>query len=105
MRRIYRQGDVLLIQHDQPVPNAAELIPPEQPGRVILAHGEATGHAHALSTKHASMYRWEGERLLTVADGGLLVHEEHTHIPLPAGNYRVIQQVEYTPASIRAVAD
>lgn len=101
---IYRQGDVMLIK-TQELPAGAEPMKPEEPTRVILAHGEATGHAHALSSDLATMYQWEGDRLIEVKPGAVLAHEEHTHIPILPGIYRVVQQMEYTPQSIRAVAD
>lgn len=99
---MYRQGDVLVIPYSGPI--KGEPVKPDN-GRTILAYGEVTGHAHALDSKLATMYRWEGDTLLEVTDGAVLRHEEHTHIPLPAGNYRVLIQKEYTPEAIRNVAD
>jgi hypothetical protein len=40
-----RQGDVLVASIDE-VPAKTSAVPKEA-GRVVLAHGEATGHAHA----------------------------------------------------------
>ncbi len=45
------------------------------------------------------------ERFLKVTRTVELKHEEHTRIELPAGKYRVVQQVEYTPLGLRNVAD
>lgn len=46
---MYRQGDVLIIA--LPMPHLATKMAPAplEDGRVVLAHGEATGHAHAIS--------------------------------------------------------
>ncbi|HEY9757179.1 MAG TPA: hypothetical protein V6C97_18575 [Oculatellaceae cyanobacterium] len=93
-RKIYRQGDVLIQQIDK-LPPGANLV--EWEDRVILAYGEVTGHAHAISTAYAKMYTWEGDRLLEVKPDAPLVHEEHATIVLPAGFYKVIQQREYVP--------
>ena len=93
-RKIYRQGDVL-IQQIEKLPAGANQV--EWEGRVILAYGEVTGHAHAISTDHAKMYTWEGDRLLEIKPGAKLVHEEHATILLPEGFYTVIQQREYVP--------
>lgn len=100
---IYRQGDVLLQKVEQLPPN---LTPVAWDDRVVLAYGEVTGHAHAISTLHASMFTTQGERYLEVRPGALLVHEEHATIALPEGFYKVIQQREYVPQSApRDVAD
>jgi len=91
---IYRQGDVLIQKIDRLPVDAREV---EWDDRVILAYGEVTGHAHALSTAEAKMYSWQGERILEVKPGAKLVHEEHATIVLPEGFYKVIQQREYVP--------
>src|SRR5574337_1205802 len=45
----YRQGDVLLIATtNHEISSDAKLVPRDH-GRVVLAYGEATGHAHALA--------------------------------------------------------
>lgn len=101
----YRQGDVLIARTNlSAVPNGAEKQKPDGQ-RVILAYGEATGHAHAIDCKLADMYQWQGDQLLEVKPGAVLGHEEHTHIPLPPGVYKVTIQKEYSPERIRNVAD
>ncbi|REK91216.1 hypothetical protein DY245_05740 [Streptomyces inhibens] len=108
---MYRQGDVLIV----PVAEAA--LPehvsrlPEEPrdvrGRMVLALGEVTGHAHAVVG--AGALRREtgafGPALLHLPEGGRVVHEEHAAISLPKGWYRVVRQREYVPGSVRLVAD
>ena len=42
---------------------------------------------------------------LFVDGAGSLEHQEHTAIPVPPGIYEGIRQREYSPASIRNVAD
>jgi hypothetical protein len=106
--KIYRQGDVL-IRQIKSLPKSAKDI--THPGRIVLAYGEVTGHAHALAEGEAQEY--------TMADAGSAVrrflkivgknaavrHEEHAPIPLPPGLYEIVQQREYTPEAIRNVAD
>ena len=100
---VYRQGDVLLMRMDG-LPAEAQPVPWE--GRIVLAYGEVTGHAHAISVAQAKMYSTQGERFLEVPSQARLVHEEHATITLPAGFYRVIQQREYVPEGApRDVAD
>lgn len=107
-RFIARQGDVLLIQVDE-IPSDATAC--EIYGDVILAYGEVTGHAHRLAPEKVRPFAkggvWEpsAERFIQALEGAQLLHEEHSTIALPAGKYRVIQQREYSPSEIRAVAD
>lgn len=100
---VYRQGDVL-IQKVEKLPDSVHEV--KWDGRVILAYGEVTGHAHAISTDFATMFTSQGERYLQIKPGAQLVHEEHATISLPEGFYKVIQQREYVPQSApRDVAD
>jgi hypothetical protein len=103
---MYRQGDVLIIA----VSAIPEMLDPidREGGRVVLAHGEVTGHAHAIRAEGAALFR--DPKLMavfmTVTDTPVaLEHDEHDTIMLPPGNYRVIRQREYSPEAIRNVAD
>ena len=104
---MYRQGDVLIIRceiNDEP---AGHQLPLEG-GRVILAHGEATGHAHAIPGEDAALYAANdgaAYRHLRVLRPTALRHEEHGPISLRPGLYRVIRQREYSPEEIRYVLD
>jgi hypothetical protein len=99
----FRQGDVLLVALDEAaVPDNLERVP-HAPGRIVLAEGEVTGHAHAVHAPGAQLLHRHGaedERLLRLAEPADLVHEEHATIPLPAGTYRIVIQREYVPAEI-----
>lgn len=105
---MYRQGDVLLLQIDE-IPTEASAC--NVKGDVILAYGEATGHAHRLAPELVKPFAKGGiwsptaERFIQAAEGATLTHEEHGAIALAPGNYRVIQQREYSPSEIRHVAD
>ena len=104
---MYRQGDVLIVPV-KALPKNLEPVDREQ-GRVILAHGEVTGHAHAIKDQKAALFR--DPKLAAIfmnvsADGPVaLEHEEHATIHIPPGNYQVIRQREYSPEAIRNVAD
>lgn len=102
---LYRQGDVLL-QRVRSKPRKAKKLKPEQ-GRVILAHGEVTGHHHSLDCGTATLFAVEGDedRFLVLEADGQLVHQEHDTIDLQKGTYRVRRQREYSPEEIRRVAD
>lgn len=104
----YRQGDVLIRKVDRIPSNSTEV---RNHGRIVLAFGEVTGHAHAVTACEAQEFTFVDtkkatHRFLEVFDRGATVtHEEHAPIPLPAGLYEIIRQREYTPVSERSVAD
>jgi hypothetical protein len=104
---MFRQGDVLIV----PIAKLpAGLKPVEREhGRLVLAYGEVTGHAHAIRDKRAALFR--DPKLAAIfmhvsGDGPVaLDHQEHDTIHIPPGDYQVIRQREYTPDAIRDVAD
>lgn len=109
---MYRQGDVAIIKVDH-LPLAAQSPIARDQGRIVLAYGEVTGHAHAIlepetDVRFMSDAQVTSRFLEVLAEGGVkLVHEEHDTIELPQGTYKVVQQREYDLASgsIRNVAD
>lgn len=102
-------------------------------GRVILAHGEVTGHAHEVivadETTDVDLPAAEffeepdGRRVLLVTRPCVLRHEEHGAIalnpavpemvrqgdvlllPIGCGAWEVKRQREYSPEKVRNVAD
>lgn len=128
-----RQGDVLLIPVDLLPAECTEILP--DGNRIVLAHGEVTGHAHAIYdhaadadpvARHidnrteateiadtalagAKARLWQtpnGARFLEVSVSVTLRHEEHTAHTVPPGIYKLPRQVEYTPQrSLRRVTD
>ena len=113
--RLFRQGDVLLKEIVRPptivgTPIAADM------GRLILAYGEVTGHAHEVTLDVASaggaadlspalFVEDNGRRLLYVNAPCALVHQEHGAIALLPGCYEVVRQREYSPEAIWPIAD
>jgi hypothetical protein len=124
-----RQGDVALLKVAALPADCTEV--PLDRGRIVLAYGEVTGHAHAIADHGQAARRaaapigpeaaaeiaqaaiaraklWQapsGERYLEVREAVTLAHEEHTAHTIPPGIYQVPTQVEYTPAELRRVAD
>jgi hypothetical protein len=103
-----RQGDVLLVAVDE-IPADATLVAREG-GRVVLALGEATGHAHVIRSVGTALLKREDQRYIRASAPAILDHEEHAAIEIPPGNYRVVIQREYVqapvgPASWRSVTD
>jgi hypothetical protein len=127
---IARQGDVgiLKVEANPSLPGRAKTEQPREGGRLVLAHGEVTGHAHAISALTASLYvddsvlsapdamqviaRIGGgvipDRLLKSEGAAALGHEEHEVIPssLLTGDKVVRIQREYAGSQrSRSAAD
>lgn len=115
-----RQGDVLLVPVAA-LPTGCTEVPMDR-GRIVLAYGEVTGHAHAIADHRAQrameiadaaiarakarlLVSPTGERYLEVTESVTLSHEEHTAHVIPVGVYLLPTQVEYTPGELRRVAD
>lgn len=101
----YRQGDVLIETVAQ-IPATVTLKAADR-GRVVLAYGEVTGHAHAVDATLAELFEDRDGTLylrVTGAEAGV-THEEHARIALAPGDYRITHQRGYTPEAIRRVAD
>ena len=102
---VVRQGDVLVFAETIP----AETQPVERDnGRIILAYGESTGHAHAILDRDVELLSVADQVdhwLRVCANGTTIQHEEHGAITLPPGDYRVRIQRTYSPEAIRRVQD
>lgn len=100
-------------------------------GRIILAHGELTGHAHQVCATETEtglpvaefFEEPDGRRVLLALGPCVLRHQEHAPIaldplapiqfrqgdvyglPIGRGAWEIRRQVEYSPEAIRQVAD
>lgn len=119
----FRQGDVFLQQVAKLPEGCAEV--PLENGRIVLMHGEVTGHAHAiadhgwadakkiadaaigLAGRRARLLQAaNGTRYLEVGETVSLSHEEHTTHAIPPGIYEIPVQMEHTSEHVvRQVAD
>jgi hypothetical protein len=101
---VIRQGDVLLVPVKS-IPKDAVEQPAE--GRLILAYGEVTGHAHAFydDSYNVKLYTCGGARYLDIMAPVELKHEEHSTAHIPAGKWLLPQQMEYQPQELRRVTD
>ena len=109
MQEMYRQGDLLFIRTTIP----AEVLGQQRPreaGRLIVAYGETTGHAHAIEDGGAELYEARGQEsalerrfLKVLTEGGVAIgHEEHASLALPHGEYVVCYQRTYAPPAPEA---
>lgn len=120
-----RQGDVLLEHVGDRDLKPGKVLDRDPGARIVLAHGEATGHAHVVLDRRAKLHELIEDRsavgdavwanlvgLLRAPKGATLKHDcpgqvkpDHDPIPLPAGDYVVTTQLQYTPEAIVPVAD
>lgn len=117
---IIRQGDVCLVRVAALPEGLTEVA--HEAGRIVLMHGEVTGHAHAiadwagagkiadaaigLAGRRARLLQApNGTRFLEVAETVTVSHEEHSPHSIPPGIYELPVQVEHTAERVRRVAD
>lgn len=106
-----RQGDVIYIPIAQiPDDVSLRIAKRDAKGRIVLAEGETTGHAHAILDDAATLFYQPdldemADRFLRVEAEVALVHEEHGNHQLPRGDYIVRIKRQYTPARAVRVYD
>lgn len=99
-----RQGDVLFIKvKEAPASEAAAI--EREAGRIVVAKGEVTGHAHTITTPDVVMYEHQSIRWLVAPHEFVLEHQEHSPLTIAPGIWRVAYQREYDPQAIRRVMD
>lgn len=107
-RKLVRQGDVLLIPVAK-VPTGAK----KKEGRDanVVAYGEATGHHHVILDGTVYVGE-EGKMFVVVGERGEIRHQDpsgvkadHDWLQIPAGEYEVRIEEEYTPEGLERVAD
>lgn len=99
----YRQGDVLIQESESLPENSTK----QKSGRVILAHGEVTGHAHEIERDAADAWK-DGEETVAVEvkSQASVTHQEHGEIPLRKKIHSIDRQREYSPLELgRRVED
>lgn len=101
----YRQGDILFIKLDEKP--SGDIIPRDPQNRLVVAEGEATGHAHAIHEETATLY-WDdvlNRAWVVVDDTADVVHEEHEPVTLDMGVWMVVYQRQYIRGEVRRVLD
>lgn len=91
--KIFRHGDVILYQLNED-PGSSSV---EKEEKLVLAEGEATGHAHRLTGNFDVLEQVSGDVKFEVYTTAVLTHEEHDIIVLEKGIYLKVNQVEYDP--------
>lgn len=109
-----QQGDVLFIPIPyNTVPKQTKPVDPKN-GRLVIAEGEATGHAHAILAANAGK---EQSRLLITDDDKQMFlvnnasvdvfHEEHDIVTIPPGTWAIkgVQEYDYDKEQARRIQD
>jgi len=87
MGKLRQQGDVLIFEVSQ--------IKGKKRAKNHLAEGEATGHYHEAVGEGVLVLESDGEMYIDAPNGATVTHQEHKHIELPPGKYRVGRVLEY----------
>lgn len=105
----HQQGDVLLFPVRQ-LPTQARRVATRANGRIVLAEGEVTGHAHVVVAEpevSVELFELDGVTYLRTSGPSSLVHEEHHQQLLAPGTYRVggVREYDHFAEEARRVAD
>lgn len=119
---LVRQGDVTLMRIGKSaVPKYARPVERAEGEKIVVEHGESSGHGHRLAEPGVSGFRAETAEMAALAGldvvlvggaGAVMRHEyadgrhaEHESIALREGVWERAVQVEYDPEEDRRVAD
>lgn len=99
-----QHGDVKLRKLDAFPSGARKVISTK---RCVLAEGEATGHSHTVEDDNAELIRIGERLLLSLPNGGTVIHEEHKPIKLAPGIWEVgqVREYDYFQQMARTVRD
>ena len=103
-----RQGDVLVMRAGKSFTLDTSKGPAKRDarGRVVLAEGEVTGHAHAICEPNVALYPMDAMLAgLKVDKLSTLVHDEHGTLTIEPGTYVVKRQREFMGDEARRVED
>lgn len=99
-----QQGDVLLKRISAFPPGEKKVISHK---KLILAHGETTGHYHGIVEENSYLYQCGDTMVLDLKEDSVLTHQEHGHINVEAGLWEVgrVQEFDYFAQMKRPVMD
>lgn len=90
-KKYFQQGDVLITK----VCNV-DISKAEKLDHLVLAEGEATGHAHRLVNGVGQLMMLDSIMHLKVfSDNATIIHDEHAPITIPKGDYEIKIVKEY----------
>ena len=99
-----QQGDVVLKRIDGINLTDVKVISKK---RMVLAEGEATGHAHVITEDDSELVMMGEKILLNLKNTATLVHEEHNPITLEKGIWEVgkVNEYDYFSKMVKKVVD
>lgn len=100
-----QQGDVLLRRIEAMPKDAKEV--KRKNGAIVLAEGEATGHAHRIMDVDAMFFEKDGKFFLKNEKAVTVKHEEHKPITIEPGIWEIgqVREKDWLSGMVRAVAD
>lgn len=100
-----QHGDVLLYVSD--IPKDAKIVMADPSRGIVLAEGEATGHAHTIMDSGCTLLEHGGKRYLSVKEPVTLRHQEHKPQVIKPGTYEVkrVREVDPFEEEVRSVRD
>lgn len=105
-KKLWRHGDVIIERVNDECAMGKKI---EFRHDVVLAEGEATGHAHRINSSFGACCYSDpsndNAKLLVLIRPSDLMHEEHSKIQLPPGTYRVRIKRQYSPEGWEKVID
>ena len=109
MKKLIQQGDVLVFAVSE-IPSDAKKVLVKDSRGIVLAEGEATGHAHTIDRLDlCEMFQDSANNLwLSVTGEGVVVHhQEHKAVEIPKGKYKIgiVREVDPFAEEIRKVTD
>jgi hypothetical protein len=101
-----QQGDVTLKRIDA-IPKGERTHIKRTARGLVLAEGEATGHAHTIEEADAELIQIGERMILKLLTQATIVHEEHKPVTLEPGIYEVgrVREYDYFQQMARRVAD
>jgi len=104
MKKIHRQGDVLLVGISPKEFNAVKNLTRKDN---IVAYGEVSGHKHQFLTQDVQIFVDEQDRqFIDVSQDSELVHDSHASQTISQGYYKYVPQRELSLLNeVRRVID
>ena len=95
--KIYRQGDVLLIEVFETLEERAIPLNAIKIEGTTIALGEVTGHHHTFESQEVEVMEMGDLKWVVATEVAPLTHQEHATIMVDPGTYEVRIQREYEP--------
>src|SRR5580692_2011231 len=101
-----QQGDVLFTRLTAMPDGVRKKVKRTKRG-LVLADGEATGHAHIIEETDAELIHIGERMLLSLSAPAIVKHDEHNPITLEPGIYEIgrVREKDWLTDMVRTVAD